>query len=1785
MKQKAFPLINKGMNRDLSISKVGESNVYENRNIRITVSDNNTLLSVTNERGNKQIDLNGQIAGELIGWNVVNNHIVLFTHDNLNTTDRIYRIDYLYNTFVIVRGDYPNADSSKFEQFTPLYQGNLGFDLNHPIESVVYSESDRVNKVYWVDGKNKLRFINITASLSEIYSWVGDTTSFDTSRAVDFGISVNISRNNNGNTRANGVAQYIITYFNKHGQETGYVWLSDIVYLSPDGTGGAADETNTCSVTLNISNVDSRFDHIRVYSIFKSTRDGNTTSYIVGDYDISNITDSVVVIDDGAHLTTEDTTRLLYLGSVPVIANTIAHKDQTLFIGGIESTGKKDVTAIQDAVDAVAFGQTYRPDQNLWESALIEFCYSDDSIDNIHDVEYSLNSGMYPYKNQLELTSSQIMTFKAGEKYRFALKFQDENGVESDAFWIGDKINTLYPYIDHTTGKIKRVVAKCKVHNTIRNAAESIEMKTVRLMIAEATDADRSVKAQGIVNPTVFNTWERNRGRLYSMPSWITRPRHAGIAFRHFDPIVKSDSTKGEIQCNYWEGDEDKKPVYRYNVGALNTAPSYYESFDGVAKFEYYNIAYSVAYERNGTDFSYTTYLHIISARDVTSLGSLPTSGFSVKTMLDWTLGEDGVWKEDTSTTANYKLAFASYSRTSTATLNHGKARSKAYERLQDYMVSTLGIPDDFIIRSAEFHDLCQHAFHHGVCSVNGCATSDYKYRGVRYVPYETVDAAFNITLDVPSSKWKTTGENVGSGSTGNTLPAYYMKHLMFIDENVITLDSPEISYGATVNISEDSKFRIVGIAKTSSIYGDYTLKATHGIATGDNVNIYQMSSKIPNGTMLDGIISWPLWRDRSLEVKESSKTKDKDERSASDYEVGSGIAHYMVYLWNHSGCLSGFDSENGGTAMLEEKTFANMKVCYDTIYCQSPIEYTPNGSYICRKLDPKFITLRTDTNLDRYYSGMIEHNLSVPGSLKYPLYFSNERPSEQNDSTLRFSDNDYYFRTNEPVGISYVTDSHAVVALDDEINSSTKKYLQTTLPVFGESEVPSLPTSDTNISGPIIPWLNYDQSGLDIPNIIYWTLSDNRSPIALDFVELEYSEQTHTISFRCYANEAQSDPRIAFYSNISAALNNFDHNGPVYTRIVTDNILENKRYYNLVRIDNIVLTEYDNDHAYISVTNAEVLARDLVSGDAPESIDAHVYAIEEADMASATMYYVGLCTYNAKSGAISGTRDFLTYGLHTNNVRQFVPNNVNAGSLTDGEQYLLIGEIYREFGVAQYDTRYGGISLSAVRNNRFIPAGPAYVLSTVNEDQYIYGNQGDTYFQRWDSLRVRQGANADNAVLDGVSVMLESHINLDGRTTRNQSLTRLASIEPSSFDVINPVYSQTDNFIVRRDNDEDSNPDRYASAITWTLQKNDLSMIDEWTHITLANSVIMDADKGQCRALRRMQNSIIAFQDRAIAEVLFNSRTQLTTQDGVPIEIGNSGKVDGIRYITNKFGCMNKWSIVEGKSALYFVDSINKTFCGFDGSSIDNISTKLGFDLWFRSNNSTLPWTPGSQSINAYYDRINSDVYLVKRDSDAYPSLVYNETLGVFTSFYDYGSVPMMTNIEDRFISFKNHYMWLEHEGLFCNFYGVQKPFWIQYRVTPDPYGDKVWTNIEYRADFRRILDVYNGQVVMGEAYEPSVEFETQYQYMENETFDFFRFWNEYQTTATEDMNPAFNPIKRFRIWNMAIPRAKNTSSSVGLDRIRNPWVNILLKKNYTDSEEAQDIMELHDVTIKYFE
>ena len=83
----------KGMNRDLSVSKFNPEYAYENKNIRLMSTLENTLLSITNERGPLEQtiktvqDLNLNIDGIPLGQALINDYLILFTkgsiHDNI----------------------------------------------------------------------------------------------------------------------------------------------------------------------------------------------------------------------------------------------------------------------------------------------------------------------------------------------------------------------------------------------------------------------------------------------------------------------------------------------------------------------------------------------------------------------------------------------------------------------------------------------------------------------------------------------------------------------------------------------------------------------------------------------------------------------------------------------------------------------------------------------------------------------------------------------------------------------------------------------------------------------------------------------------------------------------------------------------------------------------------------------------------------------------------------------------------------------------------------------------------------------------------------------------------------------------------------------------------------------------------------------------------------------------------------------------------------------------------------------------------------------------------------------------------------------------------------------------------------------------------------------------------------------------------------------------------------------------------------------------------------------
>lgn len=498
---------------------------------------------------------------------------------------------------------------------------------------------------------------------------------------------------------------------------------------------------------------------------------------------------------------------------------------------------------------------------------------------------------------------------------------------------------------------------------------------------------------------------------------------------------------------------------------------------------------------------------------------------------------------------------------------------------------------------------------------------------------------------------------------------------------------------------------------------------------------------------------------------------------------------------------------------------------------------------------------------------------------------------------------------------------------------------------------------------------------------------------------------------------------------------------------------------------------------------------------------------------------------------------------------------------------WLWLGELYND----SVQNRFGGQTEEAFENNVWLPCGdPISLVDTnngVKSSITIRWEEGDTYFQRYDHIKTYPFTLEDqNAVTDIVSFMCETRVNIDGRYDRNRGQTSNFAITPENFNLMNDVYSQPNNFFnYRTINPNKLNLDNFHNSITWTKTKTAGELIDTWTNITLASTLDLDGDKGTVRALRRFNNNILAFQDRGISQILYNENMQISSTDGVPIEIANSGKVNGKRYISDGIGCANKWSICETSNGIYFIDDITKGIFLFNGQ-LNNISDKFGFHSWInRASKNVSIWNPVDfDSFVTYYDKVNGDVFFISKDE----CLAFSEPLGQFSSFYSYEKMPYFTNLEDRGIALNVegtgtlYKPWLHNEGDYNMFFGVYQPFYTTIIANPDMPVDKIFNNLEFRSDSWD----KNGNLL-------------------NTTFDTLTVWNEYQQGASTLNNILGRPSdlkKKFRIWRANIPRANAVGSTKkGRDRMRNPWLYIKL------SMEGENVNKtvLHDMIVHYFE
>lgn len=452
----------------------------------------------------------------------------------------------------------------------------------------------------------------------------------------------------------------------------------------------------------------------------------------------------------------------------------------------------------------------------------------------------------------------------------------------------------------------------------------------------------------------------------------------------------------------------------------------------------------------------------------------------------------------------------------------------------------------------------------------------------------------------------------------------------------------------------------------------------------------------------------------------------------------------------------------------------------------------------------------------------------------------------------------------------------------------------------------------------------------------------------------------------------------------------------------------------------------------------------------------------------------------------------------------------------------------------------------------------PLTLFGTATTPEILQWTSGDTYYQRFDTLKTYAYSDSDkNSVIDITSFMVETRINIDGRTDRNRGQESNLQMSPTNFNLMNDVYSQRDNFFTYRILDEDLQArTNFPNQITWSLTKTAGATIDAWMNITLANVLDLDGTKGKLTALKTFNNHIIALQESGVSEILFNSRVQIPTSESVPIQIANSGKVDGQQYFTNKLGCQDKWTIVDTTSGLYWVDYNNKVIYKFNGQ-VEDLSTPKGFRGWCEKN------ITSSSQIRGYYDNKNREIMFCDANFSSVNDLSvswlgFSELTNAFSSFYTYP--------EARLVSFKDTGLWLygnqiyEHQkGEYNYLLDGYHPYGLTGIVRQDSNLVKTFNNVEFRAD----TYLNNSEI-------PE----------ERKTFDTIQIEDEYNgpTSAPLEFKPyrPSNLKKYLRTWRANIPRVNNKYK-----RYVNQWAKVGLWTTKPSSEKTI----LHDMAVWYSE
>lgn len=1787
MQKKYFNFQPKGMNTNMSFKF--QSNEYATymKNIRLT-EDNNGVLSLQFEKGNKI--LNTGISGCVIGTCVLNKYLVLFTqkteaHRRPDGSIVSYNIDSIYR-LEIVDNELITAQ---------LFEGSLNFDTKYPIETLGVYENENIQKVYFIDGKNQARVINIledyTAKYEDIIEY--KATAFDFVPELQLNESISIKKIIGTGEFPQGTIQYVFSYYNKNGRQSNLFTQSDLQYLAYN-KGVSPEEKVNCSFKIYIDNVDRQFDYLRIYSIIRTSQDATPTVKRVVDLSISDTNKNktslskVSTLNTGSNLDdfgkTMEVTNIAKFEQIDNYNNGLYVQGAVCYgkylfqayIGGkfidiidLETNQKQALLTINIDVNTrayhgnvLSFGKDIAPgsnfpylyyscennsnpqilvikitssnaDSNQWTGELVQTIYlpesnggnsQNGSTDISTTFKHYYQNGCIDAENNciwvsgytMESFNSNIGAYDNNKLiYRkYELPSVSEKKVYFsynnvlDSFILPFKKGTqgmvirnnkLYQCFGYDKGDVYDEFLDC-INLSTKQIFHSYQFPKTQLAgLGEELESPYIYKNNLYLSATV-NSW-----RYYTL--WSISFNGGGDIIVPPEPPIPEEKADISFIDNGSIGDIIDPTELLY-LGGNTICPNTFEQKDGTLFIGNYTI--------NNNDISEETAIKIRNLLGNKLGFKYRATSISYKGKNDYYNYEGQLGESDV---AGFKymewygvaIQFQNKNGRFSSPIYLGSTRNYFPPSIVDYNLSEeVGVNRGELNLDIDITELVKIIDTNiwvkaRLLIVN--PTNSLKTVLCQGIISSTVfnyrDRYNNAPFTMSSWRMNSLGKHLNS-LFANSISWGEIQNIEFSKSPIIIGESSttKINIKCTIYLGY---YRTIVISEDNRVLYDKTSPTT--IKAKENLKKWNSNIDITK-------ISDDSWKNNATILQEI-KINDVD-TIVNDFGECFAYDESLV-TFNSPDIENQYNNINKNTK-LRIIGILKSNPLFSNYLIQGSDLNDPSKGNVPTKNIKNFTSALLWRDMDSSWDNLGDYDANKDWLFATYLW---HRETSYSDNGIEKKNSD---------GNSRKVWSKPVKKIISNTRECTTSYLRDSLSYINDIEE--------------INKFNYYELPIDDIKVI----TTNRDVIYKLNSNMGDS-YTETLSYT-------SDTNKLFPTN-----NEYPIYGQQYYAYKEDSISD-YIIYNTIIVDGKAVTSKDpvrikykeTPHAIISFGSKNNSTIKL-----PRMSIKHKSEIDRVGEDAV----VRKLFWNTENN--SYTKDFIWTKYINEYANYMNPTNIETNYFfynanpSINDYYYLADLCVQDPDTSPYELSNGNKDI--ISQYSFIPAGEA--INLTGETISLRGNHGDTYYQRWDCLKTFPYSTDDkNQYIDITSFFVESRINLDGRYDKQRGLKYNLGVLNTNFNLINKSYTQRNNFFNYRQI-EDEGVNNFPNQITISKTKVLGEDVDSWTNITLASVFDLDGDKGKLNAIRKINNDLYCFQDSGVSRLLYNSRVQVNTSDGVPIEIANSAKLQDKQYLSDSIGCQNKWAIKSTPQGIYFVDTYNGELYRINDKGITPISqnkfknyfTKLRPNVWSPS-----LWNYNNaedfvDSIKLEYDSTTSDLYIINKDT----ALAYNELLGEFTSFYDYGSVLYWINLEDKSLQIYNDGMYEAYKGDYGTFKGKRNsPAVIEFIANGDFDSDKVFETIELTTN--DIAKINNWKA---DCY----------------PFDTLEVSNEYQRGKNEASST--NVKKKFRTWRWQIPR-NNKKNEDGIitnrDRIRNMWAKIRLSKNYNSP------LSIYDINVAYY-